>query len=216
MISVSANQALPPTIAHSLASLPGALQPFAGMFWAHVGLVGGCTKFPGFRERLETELRALAPVGCDVRVWGGAQDKADPITTAYRAACSFASSSSSSSSQSTAASSYPILPSEYLETGGSQKGGATDGRREETQCGEEEGVGGGDCSRWGWWREGVRKASRKTRKQGLPLRLGTEGERKGESSHTSFGSPTTPEGDTAGGATADADADVLDGRNVES
>ncbi|KAF5317727.1 hypothetical protein D9619_012664 [Psilocybe cf. subviscida] len=121
---------LAPTIAHSLASLPAALQPFAGMFWAHVGLVGGCTKFPGFRERLQAELRALAPVGCDVRVWGGAQDKTDPITTAYRAACSFASSSSSS--QLTAASSYPsfaqqtLSRAEYLETGA---GGAATRRR---------------------------------------------------------------------------------------
>ncbi|KAF5317708.1 hypothetical protein D9619_012660 [Psilocybe cf. subviscida] len=55
---------------------PAALQPFAGMLWAHVGLVGGCTKFPGFRERLEAELRALAPVRYDVRVWGARVDEA--------------------------------------------------------------------------------------------------------------------------------------------
>lgn len=38
-----------PTIADSIALLPEHLQ---GMFWAHIGLIGGNTKFQGFRERL--------------------------------------------------------------------------------------------------------------------------------------------------------------------
>jgi actin-related protein 6 len=37
------------TIAASVALLPDDLQ---GMFWANIGLIGGTTKFPGFRERL--------------------------------------------------------------------------------------------------------------------------------------------------------------------
>ena len=37
------------TIATSVSSLPEDLQ---GMFWANIGLIGGNTKFPGFRQRL--------------------------------------------------------------------------------------------------------------------------------------------------------------------
>lgn len=37
------------TIAHSISLLPTDLQ---GMFWANIGLIGGNTKFSGFRDRL--------------------------------------------------------------------------------------------------------------------------------------------------------------------
>lgn len=37
------------TIAESIACLPEDLQP---MFWENIGLIGGNTKFPGFRGRL--------------------------------------------------------------------------------------------------------------------------------------------------------------------
>ena len=36
-------------IALSIASLP---EDFQGLFWANIGLIGGNTKFPGFRSRL--------------------------------------------------------------------------------------------------------------------------------------------------------------------
>ncbi|KAJ6514420.1 actin-like protein ARP6, partial [Mycena vitilis] len=54
---------LPETIATSISLLPEDLQ---GMFWANIGLIGGNTKLPGFRQRLLSELQSLAPVGCDV------------------------------------------------------------------------------------------------------------------------------------------------------
>ncbi|TFY68995.1 hypothetical protein EVJ58_g663 [Rhodofomes roseus] len=54
------------TVAQSVALLPEDLQ---GMFWAHIGLIGGNAKFPGFRERLESELRALAPVDCEPAIY---------------------------------------------------------------------------------------------------------------------------------------------------
>ena len=37
------------TISFSISLLPSDLQ---GMFWANIGLIGGTTKFSGFRERL--------------------------------------------------------------------------------------------------------------------------------------------------------------------
>ena len=40
---------LPETIAQSIALLPEDLQ---GMFWSNVGVFGGSTLFPGFKERL--------------------------------------------------------------------------------------------------------------------------------------------------------------------
>ncbi|KAG5643337.1 hypothetical protein DXG03_001056 [Asterophora parasitica] len=72
------------TIAHSICLLPKDLQ---GMFWANIGLIGGTTKFTGFRSRLMSELQSLAPTDCDVRVY----ECDDPITEAYRSAVAFAS-----------------------------------------------------------------------------------------------------------------------------
>lgn len=40
---------LPETIAHCISLLSEDLQ---GMFWSNIGLIGGNTKFPGFRQRL--------------------------------------------------------------------------------------------------------------------------------------------------------------------
>jgi len=57
---------LPQTIAHSIASLPTDLQ---GIFWANIGLIGGSVKFPGFRDRLQQDLRALAPVEYEIGVY---------------------------------------------------------------------------------------------------------------------------------------------------
>ncbi|OBZ68644.1 Actin-like protein ARP6 [Grifola frondosa] len=71
------------TVAACISLLPEDLQ---GMFWANIGLIGGSTKFPGFRERLMSELRSLAPVDCEVAIYSSS----DPITEAYSSAVSFA------------------------------------------------------------------------------------------------------------------------------
>ncbi|RXW25338.1 hypothetical protein EST38_g470 [Candolleomyces aberdarensis] len=75
---------LPETIAHCISLLPEDLQ---GMFWSNIGLIGGNTKFPGFRQRLQQELRALAPVEWEVAIY----EADDPITEAYKSAYEFAS-----------------------------------------------------------------------------------------------------------------------------
>ncbi|KAF8956525.1 actin-related protein Arp6 [Flammula alnicola] len=62
-------------------------QRFTGMFWANIGLIGGNTKFSGFRERLLSELQTLAPVDCEVLIY----ECDDPITEAYESAYNFAS-----------------------------------------------------------------------------------------------------------------------------
>ncbi|PBK97242.1 Actin/actin-like protein [Armillaria gallica] len=67
------------TVAASIALLPEDLQP---MFWANITLIGGNTKFPGFRDRLLADLRPLAPVEWDIEV----HECSDPITAAYDAA----------------------------------------------------------------------------------------------------------------------------------
>ncbi|KAI1785539.1 actin-like protein Arp6 [Ganoderma leucocontextum] len=71
------------TVAASIALLPEDLQ---GMFWANIGLIGGNTAMPGFRNRLTSELRSLAPIECEVRVCASAE----PILEAYRSAVVFA------------------------------------------------------------------------------------------------------------------------------
>lgn len=74
---------LPATIAHCISLLPADIR---GMFWANIGLIGGTTKFHGFRERLLTELRMLAPDSCDVVIY----ESNDPITEAYKSAQKYA------------------------------------------------------------------------------------------------------------------------------
>lgn len=73
-------------IVFSISKLPSDLQ---GMFWSNIGLIGGNTKFKGFRERLcvltkvhfdtnpeltmknrISELQTLAPVDCEVVIYG--------------------------------------------------------------------------------------------------------------------------------------------------
>ncbi|KAL6303887.1 actin-like protein Arp6 [Sparassis latifolia] len=71
-------------VASSINLLPEDLR---GMFWAHIGLIGGNTNIPGFQERLTNELRSLAPVECEVAV----HTTNDPMTEAYRSAVGFAS-----------------------------------------------------------------------------------------------------------------------------
>ncbi|PPR05407.1 hypothetical protein CVT24_008021 [Panaeolus cyanescens] len=71
------------TIAFSISLLPKDLQ---GMFWSNIGLIGGSSKFTGFRDRLFSELRTLAPVEFEVVIY----ECPDPVTEAYRSACKLA------------------------------------------------------------------------------------------------------------------------------
>lgn len=70
-------------VAASIHLLPEDLR---GMFWANIGLVGGNTNLPGFKERLMSELRSLAPDDIEVVVYSSHE----PITEAYRSAVAFA------------------------------------------------------------------------------------------------------------------------------
>ncbi|KAI0736230.1 actin-like protein Arp6 [Fomitopsis betulina] len=90
------------TVAHSIGILPEDLQ---GMFWANIGLIGGNAKFPGLRERLEIELRALAPVDCTVSI----HSPKDPILEAYRSGVAFA--------MKPAFTQQAVTRAEYLEMG---------------------------------------------------------------------------------------------------
>ncbi|KAK0202130.1 actin family [Desarmillaria ectypa] len=90
------------TIAASIALLPEDLQP---MFWANIALIGGNTKFPGFRHRLLADLRPLAPVEWDVKVY----ECADPITAPYDAATHLVASP--------AYKNCVVTRTEYLESG---------------------------------------------------------------------------------------------------
>ncbi|KAI0667701.1 actin-like protein Arp6 [Trametes maxima] len=71
------------TVAASIALLPEDLQ---GMFWANIGLIGGNTALPGFRQRLMSELRSLAPIDCEVAVYSSER----PTLEAYNSAIAFA------------------------------------------------------------------------------------------------------------------------------
>ncbi|KDQ62817.1 hypothetical protein JAAARDRAFT_122230 [Jaapia argillacea MUCL 33604] len=93
---------LPATIAHSISLLPEDIQ---GLFWANIGLIGGSTKFPGFRERLAAELRSLAPVDCEVAIY----QSQEPITECYRSALAFV--------QEPDFQEYCVTRAEYLESG---------------------------------------------------------------------------------------------------
>ncbi|XP_040895245.1 actin-related protein 6 isoform X1 [Toxotes jaculatrix] len=56
---------IPEAIVHSIQSLPEEMQPH---FYQNIVLTGGNTLFPGFRERLEAELRSLVPAHLPVSV----------------------------------------------------------------------------------------------------------------------------------------------------
>ncbi|KIY51520.1 actin-domain-containing protein [Fistulina hepatica ATCC 64428] len=100
---IGLNQAgLAETIAHSISLLPADLQ---GMFWANIGLVGGNTKFPHFRERLMSELQSLAPADVEIILY----ESSDPITETYHSAYVFASLADFQR--------YTVTRAEYLEIG---------------------------------------------------------------------------------------------------
>ncbi|KIJ64586.1 hypothetical protein HYDPIDRAFT_111953 [Hydnomerulius pinastri MD-312] len=90
------------TIATSIGLLPEDLQ---GMFWANIGVIGGSSKFPGFHERLMTELRSLAPVDFEVQIFRSD----DSVTESYYSALSFVKSPSFST--------HLVTRAEYLESG---------------------------------------------------------------------------------------------------
>ncbi|KAF7319624.1 hypothetical protein HMN09_00302800 [Mycena chlorophos] len=71
------------TVAASISLLPEDIQ---GMFWANIGLIGGNTKFPGFRTRLLRELESVAPAGSNVVIY----QSDDSVLDAYYAAAAFA------------------------------------------------------------------------------------------------------------------------------
>ncbi|KAI0344472.1 actin-related protein Arp6 [Trametopsis cervina] len=91
-------------IAHSISLLPEELR---GLFWANIGLIGGTTKFPSFRERLSAELRSVAPVDCDVEI----HQSSDPIMEAFNGAMVFAGQPDFKD--------YVVTRAEYLEMGSS-------------------------------------------------------------------------------------------------
>ncbi|TFK27592.1 actin-like protein ARP6 [Coprinopsis marcescibilis] len=93
------------TIAHSISLLPDDLQ---GMFWSNIGLIGGSTKFPGFRRRLLTELQSLVPMEWDISIC----EADDPVTEAYKSAYQLAS-------RPDFATRYCVTREEYAESGSS-------------------------------------------------------------------------------------------------
>lgn len=70
------------TVAASISLLPHDLR---GMFWANIGLIGGSTNFPGFYERLSSELLTLTPVEYDLQIYRSE----DAVIEAYRSAVAF-------------------------------------------------------------------------------------------------------------------------------
>jgi len=56
------------------------------LFYSNIILMGGNTLFPGFKQRLEQDLRKLVPVEYEINV----RLPKDPILSAYRGGCKFA------------------------------------------------------------------------------------------------------------------------------
>ena len=76
---------IPEAIVQAVSSFPEAAQE---EMYANVVLVGGCTLIPGYRERVEVELRKEAPSDMEVRV----HVPESPIDTAWQGGSAFASS----------------------------------------------------------------------------------------------------------------------------
>ncbi|KAG1837315.1 hypothetical protein DFJ58DRAFT_917398 [Suillus subalutaceus] len=90
------------TVTASIALLPDDLR---GMFWANIGQIGGSTNFPGFYERLSSELLSLTPVEYDLQIYRSE----DAVTEAYRSAIAFANDP--------AFPTHVVTREEYLEVG---------------------------------------------------------------------------------------------------
>ena len=72
---------IPEAICHSISVCPSRTQPH---LYANILLTGGCTLFPGFRERVEAEVRSRAPVDLDVRVTLPEKWVLDPLCVVYK------------------------------------------------------------------------------------------------------------------------------------
>ncbi|XP_066994944.1 actin-related protein 6 [Anabrus simplex] len=72
---------IPEAIANSISVCPPETHPH---LYNNILLVGGCTQFRGFRERVESEVRTLAPDEFDVRV----TLPSNPVTYAWHGGCS--------------------------------------------------------------------------------------------------------------------------------
>ncbi|KDR12327.1 actin-related protein 6 [Zootermopsis nevadensis] len=72
---------IPEAICHSISVCPAEAQSH---LFANILLTGGCTLFPGFRERVEAEVRSRAPDHVDVRV----TLPANPVTYAWQGGAS--------------------------------------------------------------------------------------------------------------------------------
>lgn len=48
--------------------------------YSSIIVAGGNTLFPGFKERLENDLRSLKPDGCKVNIY----EMTDPLTSAWK------------------------------------------------------------------------------------------------------------------------------------
>ncbi|MES1913570.1 MAG: hypothetical protein MHM6MM_005756, partial [Cercozoa sp. M6MM] len=70
-------------VAASIEACPEAIRP---VLWSNIVMCGGNVLFPGFQERLHTELRALAPCHVDVRL----HVDTDPRLTVWRGAARLA------------------------------------------------------------------------------------------------------------------------------
>jgi len=90
------------TVAASISLLPDDLR---GMFWANIGLIGGNTNFPGYYERLSSELLSLTPVEYDLQIYRSE----DAVTESYRSALAFV--------KNPAFMTHVVTREEYLESG---------------------------------------------------------------------------------------------------
>ncbi|BEI84061.1 hypothetical protein CcaverHIS002_0406650 [Cutaneotrichosporon cavernicola] len=96
---------LPETIAYVISQMPEELQ---GMFWAHIGIVGGLGNIEALGERLERDLRALCPSDYDIGIY----EVFEPASAPYQAAVAL-------SSHDGYLPTYPVTRAEYLEHGSS-------------------------------------------------------------------------------------------------
>ncbi|WVO16547.1 actin-like protein ARP6 [Cryptococcus depauperatus] len=96
---------LPQTIASVISTMPEELR---GMFWAHIGIIGGLGNIENLGERLERDLQSLCPMGFEVGIY----EAFDPASPAYTSAIAFTSSEAYLSD-------YPVTRAEYLEHGSS-------------------------------------------------------------------------------------------------
>lgn len=86
-------------VASAISECPAALQPF---LWSNILCVGGNACLPNFRERLEHELRAIAPEHCEVRV----VCPASPVKAAWAGGCAMAKDNSTLTSHSVSVKAY--------------------------------------------------------------------------------------------------------------